>query len=68
MSNIRHLLETANPEGCQLSTFKVYIRHAKDAAFVRDWLSTQYPDVDAVYTLADICRKDLLVEIECFCV
>ncbi|MEC7690534.1 MAG: dioxygenase [Pseudomonadota bacterium] len=68
MGNIRHLLDTANPEQCPLSAFKVYVRHEKDVAFIRDWLSSHYPDVETVYTLADICRKDLLVEIECFCV
>lgn len=67
MGNIRHLLDTANPEQCPLSAFKVYVRHEKDVAYIRDWLSSHYPDVEAVYTLADICRKDLLVEIECFC-
>lgn len=67
MENIRHLLDTANPDNRELATFKVYIRHAHHLAFIRHWLTTHYPQVEAVYTLADICRKDLLVEIECFC-
>ncbi|MBU3020483.1 hypothetical protein [Aestuariibacter sp. A3R04] len=67
MSNIGHLLESANPKGCKLAAFKVYVRHPEHVAFTRQWLSERYPDVNAVYTLADVCRKELLVEIECFC-
>lgn len=67
MANINHLLENANPQGRELSTFKVYIRHENDVSYVRNWLETHYPQVEAVYTLADVCRKELLVEIECFC-
>lgn len=67
MSNIDHLLDSANPQGCQLASFKVYIRHPEHVAFTRQWLAERYPNVDAVFTLADVCRKALLVEIECFC-
>mgnify|MGYP001423823467 CR=1 FL=1 len=67
LSNIQHLLATANPDNRQLSTFKVYVRHAEHVPRTRQWLSQRYPEVEAVYTIADICRKDLLVEIECFC-
>lgn len=68
MDNISQLLETANPDNCELAAIKVYIRFSSDVAYVRNWLDTHYPQVEAVYTLADICRKDLLVEIEGFCV
>lgn len=65
--NIEYLLATANPEQLTLTTFKVYVRHAQHVGRTRDWLSQRYPHVDAVFTIADICRRDLLVEIECFC-
>jgi len=67
MDNINHLLATANPDQCELVAIKVYIRFANDIAYIRNWLDTHYPQVEAVYTLAEICRKDLLVEIEGFC-
>ena len=65
--NIEHLLATANPQQCTLATFKVYVRHPDHVARSKDWLSQRYPNVDAVFTVADICRRDLLIEIECFC-
>lgn len=44
--------------------YKVYVRHASDmpaiAGELRDWL----PDATAIFLQADICRTDLLVEIE----
>lgn len=67
-SNIEHLLTNANPENLSLSTFKVYVRHPADVAFTRSWLEERYPGVEMLFTIADICRKELLVEIECFCI
>lgn len=66
-SNIQHLLATANPDNRVLSTFKVYVRHLHHIQQTKDWLNEYYPQVKAVITIADICRRDLLVEIECFC-
>lgn len=66
-SNIEHLLATANPKQLSLSTFKVYVRHPDDVAFTQRWLKAKYPNVEMLFTIADICRKELLVEIECFC-
>lgn len=68
LSNIEHLLSNANPENLSLSTFKVYVRHPENVAFVKTWLEARYPSVDMLFTIADICRQELLVEIECFCV
>lgn len=67
-SNIEHLLTNANPENLSLSTFKVYVRYPADLAFTRSWLEARYPRVEMLFTIADICRKELLVEIECFCI
>lgn len=49
----------------QLEGTKVYIRHAKDYALIRKRLE-QYLGSDApvLYLLGDICRQDLLLEIE----
>lgn len=66
-SNIEHLLTTANPDNRSLATFKVYVRHLQHVQATQDWLDKHYPQVQTVITIADICRSDLLVEIECFC-
>ena len=65
--NIEHLLVTCNPHGLRPRAFKVYIRNQADFGLVRDWLFERFPHAEAMITCADICRKDLLVEIECFC-
>ncbi|MCW8108914.1 hypothetical protein OPS25_10460 [Alteromonas ponticola] len=67
LNNIEHLMANANPDNCSLSTFKVYVRYPEHIQRTKDWLMQRYPHVGAVFTLADICRSDLLVEIECFC-
>jgi enamine deaminase RidA (YjgF/YER057c/UK114 family) len=41
--------------------YKVYVRHATDLPLVRSQLDTQ---AQVLYLLADVCREDLLVEIE----
>jgi hypothetical protein len=41
--------------------YKVYVRHATDLPLVRSQLHTQ---AQVLYLLADVCREDLLVEIE----
>ena len=66
-NNIDHLLQTANPYQCQLRTLKVYLRHPEHKQLIEQWLQARYPNVDMVLTLADICRHDLLVEMEGFC-
>ncbi|WP_414829114.1 hypothetical protein [Alteromonas sp. H39] len=67
LANIEWLLENANPENTRLEAFKVYVRHEQHVAQTRNWLAARFPDVAAVFVIADICRKELLVEIECFC-
>ncbi len=47
------------------ASFKVYVRRPGDAPVVRRELRDALgPDVDAHFIRADICRRDLLVEIE----
>jgi len=66
-NNIEHLLATANPDNRTLSTFKVYLRYPHHFQQAQNWLNGRYPNVTALITVADICRLELLVEIECFC-
>ena len=44
--------------------YRVYLRHAADYPVVRNILSQTLGDAGIVYVEADICRADLLVEIE----
>jgi len=41
--------------------YKVYVRHAADLPLIQSQLRNQ---AQILYLLADVCRQDLLVEIE----
>lgn len=43
---------------------KVYVRHPTDLDVIRQRVEAAYPNVPAVYVAADICRADLLLEID----
>ncbi len=44
---------------------KVYIRHAEDFPLVRQWLQRELAEqLPIIYLHADLCRRELLVEIE----
>lgn len=43
---------------------KVYLRHPEDLAAVQQAVEQRYGDVPVVYVQADVCRSDLLVEID----
>ncbi len=52
---------------CQSTHMKVYVRHATDIGVVNEEVESAFGDVqttEIVYFEADICREDLLVEIE----
>jgi chorismate lyase/3-hydroxybenzoate synthase len=69
--NLETLLETASQ---QLAArcfdpaqqhYRVYVRHAEDVPAIREaWIRHTGRDPDAVFLQADICRTDLLLEIE----
>jgi len=72
--NIELLLASANADKRKhagddfcIKVFKVYVRHLHHVAKTQAWLNEHYPHVLAIITLADICRAQLLVEIEGFC-
>lgn len=67
LSNINYLLQHRNPRQTTLKTMKVYLRHRDHYAATKQLLEQRFADVDIIYTYADVCREDLLVEIECFC-
>lgn len=59
MENIAQLTGKA-----KLRMLRVYLKHPSDYARVRKWLEECQPDVPASYLCADVCREELLIEIE----
>ena len=66
LTNLGALLASADMDAGfdSRATLKVYIRHAADAARVRDFLHQRLPAVPLLLLHADICRSELLVEID----
>ena len=71
IENIEYLVSPENlvRYGCSPYDLKyvklhVFIKHAEDYAAVRAVVEESYPQVPAIYTVADVCRGELLVEIE----
>ena len=71
IENIQHLVSKENllKFGCKAYDLKyanlyVYIKNREDYNDVRSVVEEAYPQVATVYTVADVCRSELLVEIE----
>lgn len=74
MANIEAVLAQANRQAKQLSQtrfdlaslqYKIYVRHAADLVQIRDeLLRIVGTTLNAIYLQADVCRQDLLLEIE----
>lgn len=66
LANLETLLAHAGmPAGFDThSPLKVYVRHAVDAPHVLDFLRTRLPGVPALLLHGDVCRRELLVEID----
>lgn len=64
--NLEALLASANmPAGFDTqSPLKAYVRHPTDAPIVRDFLQRRLPGVPVLLLHGDICRSELLVEID----
>ncbi|MEO0796842.1 MAG: hypothetical protein AAFX93_16905 [Verrucomicrobiota bacterium] len=66
--NLRLVLENSRMEPAQLSqgVCRAYVRHAQDASAVESWIRAQsWPGVSDYSILrSDICRSELLVEVE----
>lgn len=48
----------------QAEVLKIYVRHAADLCEIKARVELAYPAVPVVYVAADICRADLLLEID----
>lgn len=70
LENIQHLTGLEEgignlPGHCgKLQLLRVYLKNENDAPVIKDNLDTLCPDVPVVYLYADVCREELLVEIE----
>ncbi len=74
LTNIERLIDAENftrlgwPDGGatleDLAKIHVYVKHAEDYAKVRAVCERRLGHLPAIYAVADVCRPDLLVEIE----
>ena len=70
LANIEAVVAEANraarsrPFALDELVYRVYVRHAADFPVIRDTLAVQLGGADVLYLQADICRADLLLEIE----
>jgi enamine deaminase RidA (YjgF/YER057c/UK114 family) len=62
-ANLAHngVSSLATPKVRQL---RIYVKYSKDLAQVKEVCTRFFPDVPSVFVLADVCRPELLVEIE----
>jgi enamine deaminase RidA (YjgF/YER057c/UK114 family) len=60
----RHGLHGSGATMRDIAKLRVYVKHPKDYERCREVVELWLPNVPAIYLLADVCRPDLLVEIE----
>lgn len=65
--NITLLLKHVGERVPPIQALKVYLRDPSDLEPARRFLASRYPNIPALFTQADICRNNLLVEIEAHC-
>ncbi|MFT5608941.1 MAG: chorismate lyase/3-hydroxybenzoate synthase [Arenicella sp.] len=65
--NILYLLKETGFKQTDIKSARVYLRDPADLLEARSTIKAWYPEAELVFTHADICRDDLLIEIECFC-
>ena len=66
--NILYLLKEAGRKRGEIRSLRVFLRNPDDYPQIKSVVDSWYPHAQTIFTHADICRTDLLVEIECFCV
>lgn len=71
IENIEYLVSKENlvrfgckPYELRYATLQVFIKHAEDYDEVRQVVEQYYTDTPIIYSIADVCRSELLVEIE----
>ncbi len=76
MENIDHLTGVENlkqsgvadAQRLEYCAMRAYLKDNKNWSEAKAWLKENYPAVDMLYLWADICREELLIEIEGFAV
>lgn len=66
--NILYLLEETGFKPDHIQTARVYLRDPSHFDECKEIIERSYPQIELIFAEADICRSDLLVEIECFCI
>jgi len=66
--NILYLLKEVGLKRNNIQSLRVYLRHLEHYQETMNTLKNWCPHAQIIITHADICRSDLLVEIECYCV
>lgn len=70
VENIRHLIgadgknENLPDSSAKLEVLRVYLKNEEDTQAVEEEMDKLCPGVPVAYLCADVCRKELLVEIE----
>ncbi len=64
IGRLRHLVTKPSVKESRYSLLRVYVKRENDFRRVRKICSESYPGVPAVFIKADICRDDLLMEVE----
>lgn len=66
--NILYLLEETGFSPDHIQTARIYLRNPDHFDECKEIIERSYPKIELIFAEADICRRDLLVEIECFCI
>jgi chorismate lyase/3-hydroxybenzoate synthase len=66
-TNVDQLLHQSAKTRANIQTMRVYLRHPEDLASAQAELDLAFPEAAKIYLHADICRQELLVEVEAFC-
>ena len=72
LENIEYLVSAENlrragipvTRDAELINVRVYVKRREDLGKAREVVEARYPRLPAIYTLTDVCRPELLVEIE----
>lgn len=71
IENIEYLVSKENlvrfgckPYNLKYAKILVFIKNAEDYEEVKSVVAKAYPNIPIAYTIADVCRRELLVEIE----
>lgn len=68
MENIEHLIApvmlTGSRTDFEYKLLRIYVKNPWQMEEVRSYMKSNYPDVRKIYICADICREELLLEIE----